>query len=51
MHSQDEVEDEPQELQMWSITSGLKGFFQVRVPFCRNLVVFEVGLSYMGVCI
>lgn len=36
MNVQDEVEDEPQELQMWSITTGLKGFFQVSVIFCSN---------------
>lgn len=29
-------ENEPQELQMWSITTGLKGFFQEFMP--RNLL-------------
>ncbi|KAG0626408.1 hypothetical protein M758_2G123600 [Ceratodon purpureus] len=36
MQAHDEVEDEPQEFQMWSITSGLKGFFQEIMP--RNLL-------------
>jgi len=41
---QDEVEDKPRELQMWSITTGLKGFFQVSVIFCSTLVFWKSDL-------
>lgn len=37
------MEDKPQELQMWRLTTGLKDFFQVSVVTCTTMMFMEVG--------
>lgn len=41
MSVHDEFKDEPQELQIWSITTGLKGLFQVGVLVRHISTIYE----------